>query len=601
MPVRRLVLGCGSLGRSVVDALADRGGELRVLDPDESRVETLRNEKIVAERADVADPEIVAGAGPADVVLVAGDDSGQNRAAAAAAVEACPDAIHVVYVGDDATAAHRAAMRAAADRLVDPGAVILDVAADALEGGAAGRLPALKRALQAVEGTLGVFTHDNPDPDAIAAAVALCRIAESIGIEAEPCYYGEISHQENRALINLLDIDLRRLEPGTEHGYDAVALVDHSRPGINDQLPPETAVTAVIDHHPTEGPIRADFVDNREEVGATSTLLAEYVQSLGIDPGRTVATGLLYGIRVDTKDFLRETSQADFEATAYLLPFVDADVLERVESPSMNADTLETIGAAIENRTLDGAALASCTGSINDRDALAQAADRLLAMEGVTTTMVYGYTEDTVYVSARSQGDGTDLGAVLRGAFGDVGSAGGHAEMAGAQLPLGILSDLDEEDRGDESLRRLVESVVNERFFEALHGVRDSATGAESSPGTDSDADAGIEQEGDASADARESPESAAEPNADPAPNPTDGDGDAGDGDGDGDTDGDDGRTSADGDGAPGAEGGSGNETQNGDGTEEGAGAGDRGGGDSGEEGPEAGADAPVDRDDGAE
>jgi nanoRNase/pAp phosphatase (c-di-AMP/oligoRNAs hydrolase) len=486
MPVRRLVLGCGGLGHSVVESLIDREGELRVLDPDASRVETLRNEKVVAERADVTDPAVVAGAGPVDVVLVAGDDADQNRAAAAVAAEVYPDSVRVAYVGEDATAAHRSAVRAAADRVVDPGAVILEAAAEALVDGQTERLSDLKRALRSVEGTLGVFTHDNPDPDAIAAAIALCRIAESIGVEAEPCYYGEISHQENRAMINLLDIDLRRLDPGEEHGYDAVALVDHSRPGVNDQLPPDTVVTAVIDHHPVDGPIEADFVDNREAVGATSTLLAEYVRNLGIDPDRTVATGLLYGIRVDTKDFVRETSQADFEATAYLLPFADANVLERVESPSMNPDTLDTIGAAIENRTLDGTALASCTGPINDRDALAQAADRLLAMEGVATTLVYGYTEDTVYVSARSLGDGVDLGAVLRAAFEDIGSAGGHAEMAGAQLSLGILGDLREDDRSDESMRRLVENVITGRFFETLRGVRDRETDA--APGSGSEA-----------------------------------------------------------------------------------------------------------------
>jgi len=150
-----------------------------------------------------------------------------------------------------------------------------------------------------------------------------------------------------------------------------------------------------------------------------------------------VATALLYGIRVDTKDFAREITIDDFEAGAWLLPQADTDVLERIETPSMSADTLDTIAAAIRNRELDGSMLASCVGAIADRDTLAQAADRLLAMRGVTVTFVYGFTEGTIYVSARSRGKDIDLGAVLREAFGDQGSAGGHADMAGAQLPWG--------------------------------------------------------------------------------------------------------------------------------------------------------------------
>jgi nanoRNase/pAp phosphatase (c-di-AMP/oligoRNAs hydrolase) len=263
-----------------------------------------------------------------------------------------------------------------------------------------------------------------------------------------------------------LDIGLRRFDPEEDptETYGALALVDHSRPGVNDQLDPDTQIAVVLDHHPSEG-VEAEFIDLREDVGATSTLLVEYVSHFGLVEDWTVATALLYGIRVDTNDFTRETSRADFEAAAALLPYADGEVLERVESPSVSPETLETIAGAIENRELDGSALATCVGSITDRDALAQAADRLLAMEGVATTFVYGYTDDTIYVSARSQG-GVDLGAVLRDAFDGIGSAGGHADMAGAQIPLGVFSDMGEDAAG--SLRSAVADAVTPRFFEAL-------------------------------------------------------------------------------------------------------------------------------------
>jgi nanoRNase/pAp phosphatase (c-di-AMP/oligoRNAs hydrolase) len=79
--------------------------------------------------------------------------------------------------------------------------------------------------------------------------------------------------------------------------------------------------------------------------------------------------------------------------------------------------------------------------------------------------MVYGVLDGTIYVSARARGADIDLGEVLRDAFGQIGSAGGHADMAGAQITLGVLESVDER---DESLREIVSSVVNDRFLDAV-------------------------------------------------------------------------------------------------------------------------------------
>ena len=179
-----------------------------------------------------------------------------------------------------------------------------------------------------------------------------------------------------------------------------------------------------------------------------------------------VATGLLYGIRVDTKDFSREITTADFEAAAELLSHADIGVLERVESPSVSADTFDVIARAIRNRELDGSILSSCVGSLNDRDTLAQAADRLLAMEGVTVTFVYGFLDGTVYASARARGAEIDLGGVLRAAFDDVGSAGGHADMAGAQIPMGLFDAVETESEAE--LTEMLEDTIATRFFDAV-------------------------------------------------------------------------------------------------------------------------------------
>jgi len=103
-------------------------------------------------------------------------------------------------------------------------------------------------------------------------------------------------------------------------------------------------------------------VDIRPDVGATSTLIEEYLSRVGIEPDRDLATALLYGIRIDTKDFTRATSIPDFEAAASLSPHADESTLERVESPSVSPETLRVLARAIEGRDVRGSTVASCVG-----------------------------------------------------------------------------------------------------------------------------------------------------------------------------------------------------------------------------------------------
>ena len=462
----RLVLGCGTVGRSLVDRLAARPDGLMVLVDDATRVESLRDEGVDAREVDVTDPASIRPvAGDVDSVVVAPDGAGRVADLARTARDTYPGVFVMACLGYDATDDDRLAVAEYADRVVDPAGDSADYLLQRA-GDEGIRTRKLQAVLKDVDGTLAVVAHDNPDPDAIASAVGLQRVAEAAGTDAEVCYYGEISHQENRALVNLLEYDLRNLDPEDDLSeFAGFALVDHSRPGINDGLPRETEVDVVIDHHPPRAPVEARFVDLRSDVGATSTLVTGYLEQLGIEPAADLATGLLYGIQTDTQGFSREVSEPDFDAAAMLVERVDSSDIQRIESPSVTAETLEIVASAIANRRVEDDVLTTGVGHIGDRDALAQAADRLLEMEGVSTTLVFGYTDDVVYVSARSRGTELDLGEALRDAFGQIGSAGGHAEMAGAQIPTGILVEETDEEGGREAV---IEEVVTERFFETL-------------------------------------------------------------------------------------------------------------------------------------
>ncbi len=315
---------------------------------------------------------------------------------------------------------------------------------------------------------LNIVCHNNPDPDCLASALALGRIAASAGIdERQILYSGDISHQQNRAFVNLLDIDLKPFDPTTlqeRAGESFIAFVDHSVPGANNSVPEGTPVDIVIDHHPAEN-IDATFVDHREAIGAAATILTEYVRTLEIDTDDVLATGLLFAIRRETLNFLRGATREEYDAAGYLHDHADHDMLRQLSAPSITGATLDAISTAINNRTTKAAVLISHVGRTSERDAVPQAADYLATLEGVETVIVFGIVHDAVHLSARSPDPRIHVGNVLRETFEDVGSAGGHHDVAGGEIPLGLFADYTTD---DEQLLDIVEQVVTTRLLAAL-------------------------------------------------------------------------------------------------------------------------------------
>ncbi|MDZ7700830.1 MAG: bifunctional oligoribonuclease/PAP phosphatase NrnA [Halobacteriales archaeon] len=316
---------------------------------------------------------------------------------------------------------------------------------------------------------INIVCHDNPDPDCLASALALGRIAAAAGIDDRHILYsGDISHQQNRAFVNLLDIELKPFDAATVEDRQSdslLAFVDHSIPGENNQVPPETSVDVVIDHHPAEN-IDARFVDHRAELGAAATILTEYVRALDIDLDSSLATALLFAIRTDTLDFLRGATPAEYDAAGYLHDHADQEIVRKLSSPSVTGGTLDAIASAIEHRWTNGSVLISHVGRTTERDALPQAVDYLARLEGVQTAIVFGLVKDVVHVSARSPDPRVNVGNVLHEAFADVGSGGGHHDVAGGTIPLGIFADYTSD---DEQLLNIVEQVVTARLVAELN------------------------------------------------------------------------------------------------------------------------------------
>lgn len=322
------------------------------------------------------------------------------------------------------------------------------------------------RLVELLAGTdsLAIVCHDNPDPDCLASALALKRVAEYASVwDVEFFYGGEVSHPQNRVFVNLLEIDLETYTEDAVDEYDRIALVDCSIPGRNNSLAPGTDVDIVIDHHPGDEP-PTEFVDVREEYSSTTTIIVEYHRALDLPLDAELATALLFAIRRETLDFLRNVTEKEYEAALYLHPFVDLNLLKEMNDPPLSEITVDAIANAIQTRTVQSAYLVATVGRSTERDTLPQAADYLLKLEGVQTVLVFGITGNEIHASARSTDSRVDLSDLLDEVFGDVGSAGGHEDMAAAQIPLGLFADVSEE--GDD-LIDIAARIIERRFFRA--------------------------------------------------------------------------------------------------------------------------------------
>jgi nanoRNase/pAp phosphatase (c-di-AMP/oligoRNAs hydrolase) len=457
------ILGCGSVGHAVAEELLAGEKDVLILDRDEGRVDALRDQDLDARTADIREQATVEAVADRDVILILSSDVDANRVAVENIREHAEDKFIIARASDPVTADEL--REGGADVVINPSVVIADSALRTLEQGELEyRAARLAEVLDGGE-TLAILAHRSPGPDSIASAVALAAIAEARDVEADILYAGEIGHQENRAFVNLLGIELTPMADADLADYDTVALVDYAKAS---EPVVEGAVDVFIDHFEPEVDYEATFQDVRPNVSSTSTILTKYVQEFDITLPEAVATALLYGIRAETLDFKRDTTPADLTAAAYLYPFADHDTLEQVESPSMSPETLDVLAEAIRNREVKGSHLVSNAGFIRDRDALSQAAQHLLNLEGITTSAVFAIADDTIYLAARSKDIRMNIGKVLQDAFDDVGEVGGHSTDASAEIPLGIFTGLEISGDNRDTLMELTEEAVRAKLFEAM-------------------------------------------------------------------------------------------------------------------------------------
>ncbi len=308
----------------------------------------------------------------------------------------------------------------------------------------------LERVYETARGArnLLILPHNDPDPDAIASAVALRQLlAQQVGIECTIAYQGTIGRAENRALVRYLDHPLVPLIDADPEQSCCLALID-TQPGAgNITLPPEAVcapttaasrVVLVIDHHTwREETAMVTFADVRTELGATSTILTQYLQAAGVAPSSSLATALFYGLKTVTMGLSRDTSPDDALAYSYLQPRIDVGALARIEYAQVPVGYFRSFGAALRSARMHGGLIFGHIPELSYPDLAAEIADVLLRLEKAQWVICTGVYQGALILSVRTRsGEHTAEELVQAIVLGE-GSAGGHGTIAGGQIPLG--------------------------------------------------------------------------------------------------------------------------------------------------------------------
>jgi nanoRNase/pAp phosphatase (c-di-AMP/oligoRNAs hydrolase) len=284
-----------------------------------------------------------------------------------------------------------------------------------------------------------ILPHNNPDPDAIASAVALrYLLKDGLGIEGQIAYQGIIGRAENKALTRYLGAPLRRLSSTDLASNPAIALVD-TQPGAgNNALPAQTDVAIIIDHHPWRDQARngkANFVDIRPNVGSTASIMTEYLRLADLEIDPPLATALFYGIKTDTMGLGRGTSSTDMTAICYLLPEIDLGALLRIERAQVPPGYFKSFATTLQAARIYDDVVISYIGNMEYPDLAAEMADFLLRMQGVRWIICMGVHKDRLMLSVRTH-NRRGAGELVQNIIEKRGVAGGHGSMAGGQVTL---------------------------------------------------------------------------------------------------------------------------------------------------------------------
>ncbi|MBT2684855.1 DHH family phosphoesterase [Bacillus sp. ISL-37] len=290
-----------------------------------------------------------------------------------------------------------------------------------------------------------IMGHKNPDMDAIGSSIGILKVAQMNKREGFIVYNkNEIDTGVQRLMDEIKENESlysRFITP--EQAYEIASddtllvVVDTHKPSlvIDERLLNRIENVIVIDHHRRgeefiKNPLLVYMEPYASSTAELVTELLEYQPKNG-KIQMLEATALLAGIIVDTKSFTLRTGARTFDAASYLRSHgADTVLVQKFLKEDIN--TYIKRAKIIENVYFyrDGIVISKGEDDVYcDQVLIAQAADTLLTMDGVSASFVISKrSEDTVGISARSLGE-INVQVVMENLQG-----GGHLTNAATQM-----------------------------------------------------------------------------------------------------------------------------------------------------------------------
>jgi nanoRNase/pAp phosphatase (c-di-AMP/oligoRNAs hydrolase) len=183
---------------------------------------------------------------------------------------------------------------------------------------------------------VALFSHAYPDPDSMGSCLAVqWLLYKSFGIESDIFFDGAISHPQNLAMVNLLDISIKPCKQYDSEHYQANFLLDTipSNAGINGQ---KVIFDLVIDHH-KEYPNNYNGIFINLKAGSCCATIFDIISNLNVafdkdnEIDARVATSLLVGIASDTEMLMSDdTTEYEFKAWSSLFDYRNPVAMKQI-------------------------------------------------------------------------------------------------------------------------------------------------------------------------------------------------------------------------------------------------------------------------------
>lgn len=282
-----------------------------------------------------------------------------------------------------------------------------------------------------------VVVHNSPDPDAIASAVALGYLAEKRkDIEVSIAFGGTVGRAENQEMIRKLKIQMKQINRINFDKYDCIALVDTQPGAANNSFPEERKAHIVIDHHPKRPHCKAHIELIEPEIGATSTLLIEWLKTAGLDIPTDLATALAYAILSETQNLGREATRRDIES--YLFVYIKSNIrtLAEITLPRLPRSYFLALAKTLSSTYVYRNLIYAHMGDIPSSEIVAEMADFLLRHERIGWSLTTGRMKDQLIISIRSTNPDARADELVKLIVPDPNTVGGHEMIAGGYIAL---------------------------------------------------------------------------------------------------------------------------------------------------------------------